>query len=69
MRSESVIELAPVDQRRQPDQIVRRIDDRLQGASEQIIGRGFGLLRTHRDLARWWGFSQVDHDRAAVGIP
>ena len=45
------------------------IEDRLQRASEQIVGSGFGLLRTHRNLARCWGFSRVDHDPAAMGIP
>ncbi len=50
MRPERVIEPRPVDQRRQPDQLVGGIDDRLQRVAEQVAGRGFGGLRTHGHL-------------------
>ena len=37
MRPESVIKLAPVDQGREPDQLMRRVNDRLQRTAEQIV--------------------------------
>ena len=37
MRPESVIKLAPVDQGREPDQIMRRVNYRLQRTAEQIV--------------------------------
>jgi hypothetical protein len=42
MRPERIIEPPPVDQRRQPDQLVPGVDNRLQRAAEQVTGGASG---------------------------
>ena len=69
MRPKRVIKAGPVDQARQLQKFVPRIENAFERTSEQIVGPGFGQFRAHLNLAGGCGLHALQHEDAAMGIP
>ncbi len=69
MGAERVVETPPVDLRRQTQQLMLGVQHRLQRGSEQVVGRRFGLLRTHGSLPASLLSRAVQHAAPGRGFP